>query len=378
MNRSFKYRIYPTAQQALLIAKTFGCCRKIWNLMLDDKLQEYRAGRKMSRQTPAQYKKDYPYLKEVDSMALINVQLHLEEAFRSYFQQPRKGLPRHKTRKRSSRRYTTNLIKNNIEIGRNWIKLPKMGKVRAKIHRALPLGAHIKSVTVSQDRCGDYYAGVLVEIDPLKTKQNTDRLGAIESTASIGLDYSMPSFFVSTSFPASHPRPMKKNQERLARAQKSLSRKRRGSANYRRQQKKVARIYRKIADQRRDYIHKASREITNRFDVIGIEDINMVAMSRVLHFGSAVFDNGWSLFVHCLTYKAEEQGGTVTKVGRSYPSTKRCSQCGIVNQEIRLGDRSWTCPNCGAFHDRDKNAAENIRQEAVRIMMSRQPQGMRG
>lgn len=96
MNRSFKYRIYPTAQQALLIAKTFGCCRKIWNLMLDDKLQEYRAGRKMSRQTPAQYKKDYPYLKEVDSMALINVQLHLEEAFRSYFQQPRKGLPRHK------------------------------------------------------------------------------------------------------------------------------------------------------------------------------------------------------------------------------------------------------------------------------------------
>ena len=241
----------------------------------------------MSRQTPAQYKKDYPYLKEVDSMALINVQLHLEEAFRSYFQQPRKGLPRHKTRKRSSRRYTTNLIKNNIEIGRNWIKLPKMGKVRAKIHRALPLGAHIKSVTVSQDRCGDYYAGVLVEIDPLKTKQNTDRLGAIESTASIGLDYSMPSFFVSTSFPATHPRPMKKNQERLARAQKSLSRKRRGSANYRRQQKKVARIYRKIADQRRDYIHKASREITNRFDVIGIEDINMVAMSRVLHFGLA-------------------------------------------------------------------------------------------
>ena len=378
MNRSFKYRIYPTAQQTLLIAKTFGCCRKIWNLMLNDKLQEYRAGRKMSRQTPAQYKNDHPYLKEVDSMALINVQLHLEEAFRSYFLQPRKGLPKHKTRKRSPRKYTTNLIRNNIEIGRNWIKLPKMGKVRAKIHRALPLGARIKSVTVSQDGCGDYYAGVLVEMDLLITKPNIDGLKAIEGPTSIGLDYSMPSFFVSTSLLASHPRPMKRNKARLVRAQKSLSRKRQGSANYRRQQRKVARIYRKIADQRSDYIHKTSREIANRFDVIGIEDLNMVAMSRVLRFGSAVFDNGWSLFVHCLTYKAEEQGGIVTKVGRSYPSTKRCSQCGIVNQEIRLGDRSWTCPSCGAFHDRDKNAAENIRQEAVRIMMSRQPQGMRG
>lgn len=346
--------------------------------MLDDKLQEYRAGKKMSRQTPAQYKLEHPYLKEVDSMALINVQLHLEEAFRSYFRQSGKGMPRYKARKRSPRRYTTNLIKNNIEVGRRWLKLPKVGKVRAKVHRALPLGARIKSVTVSQDGCGDYYAAVLVEMGHPKGSPNAVKPEKAEGPASIGLDYSMPSFFVSTSLPASHPRPMKRSKTRLARAQKSLSRKQQGSANYRRQQKRIARIYREIADQRRDYVHKASREIANRFDVIGIEDLNMVAMSRTFRFGSAVADNGWALFVHCLTYKAEEHGGKVVKVSRSYPSTKRCSQCGAVNQEIRLEDRAWACPSCGAFHDRDKNAAENIRQEAVRIIAAQQPQGMRG
>lgn len=330
--------------------------------MLSDKIEQYRGGGKRVRLTPAQYKEAYPYFKEVDSMALINVQLSLEKAFDAYKRQPSVGFPKYKSKKRSPHSYTTNRIKNNIEVGADFVKLPKLGRVRARIHRPIPCNARVKGVTVSQNVAGKYYIAVLLEF-PSENPQL-----AVAAKTSIGLDFSIPHFFVSSDVRASHPHPASKLNERLSKAQKTLSRKRKGSKNYQKQQRKIGRIYERMACQRKDYLHKTSREIANRYDVIGVEDLNLIAISKTMKFGSRTGDSGWAFFVHCLSYKAAERGGRVVKVGKRFPSSKLCSVCGYKNTSLVLGDRNWICPCCGTRHNRDVNAAENIRHEAVRLL----------
>ena len=376
-NKAYKYRAYPTPEQEALIQQTFGCCRKVWNLMLADKIAHFEQTGKMLYNTPAQYKAEYPYLKEVDSLALANVQLQLQQAFKNFFQQPKTGFPKWKSKKHPKRSYTTNSVNGNIRVEGGFIRLPKLGWVKAKIHRKIPKHHRIKSVTVSQNAAGRYFVSVLTEyaadVKPV----------ALDTPSAIGLDYSSPEFYVGTDGTPEHPHPYHREQARLAFEQRKLSRMQPGSNNYRKQQLRIGRIHQRIADIRRDFLAKTSTEIANRFDVVGIENLNMQAQAQALSFGKAVADNGWGMFTRMLEYKLEERRKYLVKADRLFPSTKTCHECGHRNPDVVLGVREWTCPECGSFHLRDENAALNLRDYAlaalgVAPLNCTEPQGLRG
>lgn len=188
MNRAIKYRIYPTKLQEELLQKTFGCCRKIWNLMLTDKINYYKETKQTLQTTPAQYKEEYDYLKEVDSLALANVQLHLQTAYKNFFRDKKVGFPKFKALKKNKKSYTTNNQKGTIQIIDDTIKLPKVGKIKAKIHKKPKEDSIIKSATLSQERDGTYYLSVLFEYDEVIEK--------VEITNAIGLDYKSDGFYM--------------------------------------------------------------------------------------------------------------------------------------------------------------------------------------
>nr|MCR5777593.1 transposase [Lachnospiraceae bacterium] len=283
MNRAIKYRIYPTTEQADMFAKTFGCCRKVYNLMLADKIESYKTTGKFAAVTPAKYKKEYPFLKEVDSLALANKQLDLQAAFRNCFSKSRKkknGFPKFKSAKHSRRAYKTNNQKGSIAISDNKIKLPKIGKVKAIIHRIPEDNWLIKSATISQESDGTYYASVLFEYE------NPVNIYIADKTNAIGLDYASDGLYVDDkgNIGTNH-KYYRESHGKLAKAQRRLSRMQGSkkhaakSANYLKQLKKVNKIHRHIVNQRLDNLHKISTEIANQYDVVCIESLNMKSMS---------------------------------------------------------------------------------------------------
>ena len=370
-NRAFKYRIYPTAEQAVLFAKTFGCCRKVYNLMLADKISSYKKTGSFGRQTPAQYKKDYPFLKEVDSLALANVQLNLQGAIRNCFDRSRKsrnGFPVFKSAKHSRKSYTTNNQNGTVSITGNGIKLPKTGIVKAEIHRLPEHGWKLKSATVSMDSDGKYYASVLFEYEADIT------MVCMMSTNAIGLDYKSDGLYMdSNGKSAGMHKHYRESHRKLAKAQRRLSRKegaRKGeskSNNYIKQQRKVAKIHRHIANQRLDDLHKKSTEIANQYDIVCVESLNMKAMSnRGFGNGKATLDNGYGIFLNLLEYKLAERGRYLVKVDKWYPSSQLCSCCGR-QKPMPLSERTYSC-SCGLVMDRDHNAAVNILNEGLRLL----------
>lgn len=376
MNRAIKYRLYPTTEQAVMFAKTFGCCRKVYNLMLADKVQSYKETGAFASVTPAMYKKDYPYLKEVDSLALCNVQQNLQSAFRNCFDRSRKktnGFPKFKSAKHSRKSYTTNNQHGTIALADNHIKLPKTGFVKTVIHRKPEPDWILKSATVSMDSDGRYFCSVLFAIPDTipQIPLSKDRV--------LGLDYATSCLYVdSNGESADMPKWYKRSADKLAKEQRKLSRKTGSrknetkSANWYKQQKKVARIHSKIRNQRKDFLHKRSTAITKQYDVIGIEDLSIreqLQSRKYKNFRKSTLDNGWYLFTEMLAYKEKAKGGLVVKVDRAYPSTKRCHVCGHVNLSIQDDTiRKWICPVCGTAHNRDENSACNIRDEAIRIV----------
>ena len=265
INRAVKIRIYPNAEQRVQIEKTIGCSRFIYNCMLADKMEHYKKEKKMLRNTPASYKKEYPWLKEVDSLALANVQMHLESAFHKFFREPSAGFPRFKSKKSSRKSYTTNVVNGNIFLEGKYLKLPKMTAVRMKLHRPISEKWKLKSVTVSREPSGKYFAG-----------------------------------------------------------------------------------------------------LTESFDAVCVEDLNLKGMAGGLHLGKGVHDNGYGLFLSMLEYKLEERGKYLIKVDRYFASSKICSVCGNKKEELSLSDRIYYC-ECGNRMDRDVNAAVNIMNEGKRI-----------
>lgn len=365
MNRAYKFRIYPNEEQAVLLSKTFGCCRFLYNTMLSDKISEYKATGKMLKNTPAMYKKEYPFLKEVDSLALANVQLHLERAYRNFFRNPQTGFPRFKSKHRNQNRYTTNVVNGNIVLAEGRLKLPKLGKVRIRQHREIPDGYRLKSVTVSREPSGRYYASLLYEYDPGESQAGKHSYGQAKI---LGIDYAMHGMTLfSDGLTAAYPGYLRQAEEKLAREQRKLSHCEKGSRNYGKQKRKVALCHEKVKNQRKDYIHKLTRKIADEYDAVGVENIDMKAMSRCLHFGKSVMDNGYGMFRDILGYKLEEQGKRLVKVDRFFPSSKKCCKCGKVKKELKLSERIYRC-ECGNVMDRDKNAAINIREEARRIL----------
>lgn len=365
MNRAFKFRIYPTKEQEVLLAKTFGCCRFLYNIMLADKISEYKANGKMLKNTPAIYKKEYPFLKEVDSLALANVQLHLETAYKNFFRTPAVGFPKFKSKHRNHNSYTTNVVNGNISIQAGKLKMPKLKEVRVKQHREIPDNYVLKSVTVSREPSGKYYASLLYEVE---LSENQAKFMPYQDARILGIDYAMHGMTVfSDNLGSVYEGYMRKAEEKLAREQRRLSHCQIGSSNYQKQKRKVALCHEKVKNQRKDYIHKLTRRIAEEYDAVGVEDIDMKAMSQCLNFGKSVMDNSYGMFRDILDYKLKEKNKKLVKIDRFFPSSKKCCKCGQVKKELKLSERVYRC-SCGNVMDRDKNAAVNIREEARRML----------
>lgn len=360
--KAFKYRLYPSTEQRVQLGRTFGCARFVYNKMLADKKAHYRETGEDLKVTPAQYKDDYPWLREVDSLALANAQLHLQAAFKNFFENPSTGYPVFKKKSTHYYSYTTNMVGNNIKIQGSRLKLPKTTPIRIILHRPIPDDYKVKSVTVTHDPAGRYFASILCEYE---YEPVTRPLGSI-----IGLDYSMTSLYVdSNGDTAAYPKYYRQSQAKLAREQRKLSHMVRGSSNYTRQRIRVARMHARIADQRYDFLCKLSTLIARKYDYVGVEDLDMRAMSKSLNYGKSVLDNSWGLFLRLLAYKLEEKGGALVRVDRWFASSQLCHDCGYQYQGVKdLSIREWDCPSCHAHHDRDVNAALNIRDEAYRLI----------
>jgi len=367
MKRGYRYRIYPDREQRSLFAKTFGCCRFLYNRMLSDKIGWYEKHKEMLQTTPAQYKKEYEWLKEVDSLALANVQLHLEKAYRNFFQKSKMGYPKYKSKRHPRQSYTTNMVNGNIRIEGNRLRLPKAGMVKIVLHRQIPADAKLKSVTISREATGKYYVSILCE---LAEPENQGRGIRAEEAKILGIDYAMNGMGVfSDGSRANYPGYYRTSQEKLAREQRRLSRCRKGSRNYEKQKRRVALCYEKVRNQRMDYQHKLARKIADRYDAVAVEDLNMKAMSQCLNLGKGVMDNAYGAFLQKLSYKLEECGGKLVRIDRWYPSSQVCNRCGHIHPEVKALDvREWFCDWCLAYHDRDENAAVNIREEGRRML----------
>lgn len=373
-NKAIKYRLYPTTEQAVMFAKTFGCCRKVYNLMLNDKIESYKSTGKFASVTPAMYKTDYPFLKEVDSLALANVQLNLQSAFKNCFSKSRKsknGFPKFKSAKHSRKSYTTNNQKGTIAIiDDKYVKLPKIGKVKVVIHRVPNADWIIKSATISQDSDGKYYVSVLFEYDETASAYVAD------TTNVIGLDYASDGLYVdSDGNKGSNHKYYRESHKKLAKAQRKLSKmqgSRKGetkSNNWYKQLRKVNKIHKHIANQRLDNLHKMSTKIANSVDVVCVENLNMRAISnKGFGNGKATLDNGYGLFLNMLEYKLADRNKYLVKVDKWFPSSQICSCCGTIHKEMKdLSVRKMVC-NCGLSINRDLNAAINIKKEGLRIL----------
>ena len=373
VNRAIKYRLYPTEDQKVFFAKTFGCVRKVYNLMLSDKIASHQNTGEFCKTTPAMYKERYPFLKEVDSLTLANAQMNLQAAFSNFFSRTRKkknGFPKFKSFKHSKRTYTTNNQNGTVAILKNSIKLPKIGAVEAVIHRIPDERWILKSATISQDRDGKYYASVLFASEEEKPTYKIDAQNAI------GLDYASDGLYVDNNGNVgTNHKFYRESHDKLAKAQRKLSRMKgskkheKKSSNYLKQLRKVNKIYRHIANQRKDNLHKLSTEIANRYDVVCVEDLNMKAMSnKGFGNGKATMDNGFSSFVSMLDYKLSARNKCLIKVDKWYPSSQICYACGTLHPEMKdLKIRTMRC-DCGLVIGRDQNAAINILNEGLRIL----------
>ena len=364
--KSYKFRLYPNQEQTQLFAKTFGCSRAIWNMMLSDKIKHYKDTKETLHNTPAQYKKEFPWLKEVDSLALSNVQLNLQTAYKNFFQS---GFGFPKFKKKSHRQsYKTNNQKGSIALLDGKVKLPKIGWVKVKAHRQIK--GIIKSATISMTPTGKYYISIScdVEIAPLP-----------KTNSSVGVDLGVSNFAIlSTGEKIGNRRFFTQLSKKLAKEQKILSRralaaKKEGrklsdSKNYQKQRMKVAKIHEKIANQRKDFLNKLSTNLIKNHDVICIEDLSSKNLMKNHKLAKAIGDVSWYEFVRMLEYKANWYEKKISKISRWYPSSQICSDCGFSSGKKPLSVREWTCANCGSHHDRDINASINILNEGLRLL----------
>jgi len=373
-------RLYPTEEQTTMIKKTIGSARKVYNLLLNDAKEQYEKDKTflLLHRGYAYYKnpdnwksgEDYSYLSEVDSQALGTAQLNLFQAYQNFFAK-RAGFPTFKHKSDSKQSYTTVYINNNIriefKINENnkktyYLRLPKIGFVKIKLSRLISDSYKIKSVVVTKTSTNKYYASLMLEYeaDPKPTE--------LDLNNSIGLDMDMKNLFTDDQGNrATYPKFYKKSQEKLARKQRQLSKMKKGSKNSQKQRIKVAKIHEKIANQRKDFLHKLSKELADTYAIVVIEDLDMQEMSQSLNLGKSVYDNGWGMFTGMLEYKLEDRGKKLIKIDRWFPSSKTCNVCGYKYDSLALSDRSWECPQCHTIHDRDVNAAINIRNEGLRI-----------
>jgi len=368
--KTFKFRIYPTKNQEILLNKTFNCTRFIYNTMLSErksvyaKLKDNRDELKNYKyRTESEFKKEMEWLKEVDSIALQQSRVDLDTAYQNFFDSvsgKRKGIkmgfPKFKSKKNNRKTFRTNNIKNNIEIifENKRIKLPKLKWIKYSDNRIF--NGVIKNVTVEKTPTGKYFVSLLVEeIKEIKVHQISSQ------SKCVGLDYDSKNLFTSNENQiAGYPRFFRLYEKKLAKESKRLSRKKLGSSNRNKQRIKVAKVHEKIVNSRRDFHNKLSTQLVQDYDVIGIETLNIKAISQSMNLAKSTFDNAWGQFTRILNYKCEWHGKHLVFADKYYASSKLCSVCGYKNVELTLADREWDCPICHTHHHRDVNAGINL------------------
>ncbi len=373
-NITYKFRMYPKGEEQLShCARTFGAVRWLKNRLLADDTIMYREMGKRLHNTPADYKDipEYEWLRGIDSLALCSAQLQYEDSWTNYHNGDA-DKPSYKSKK-GRQSFTTCIASTgaaNIRYDEKakLLKIPKCRSMfRLEGHRKIKPGGVLKSVTISKEPDGKYYASLLYEYDK---KGPTTSAGSSDSQGvrAVGLDMSPSVFYTdSDGDTAEYPKFYRKAEERLASEQRKLSRMVKGSSNYSRQKKRIARIHRKIAGQRKDFLEKLSYNLVQQYDLICVEDLDMKAMSQGLSLGKSVHDAGWGMFIRMLERKCRRYGKTLVKVDRWFASSKTCISCGRKHPHLSLSDRVFVCPSCGNLIDRDWQAAMNILDEGLRV-----------
>ena len=365
VTKNYKFRVYPTEQQIELLFKTAGCCRLVWNMFLNQHEEDYKNNGKSLCQydavkllSPLKECADYSFLNAVDSSALRITVENLYKAYNKFFKK-KGGKPHFKSKKNEYiQSYTTQMINNNIKIGKGYIALPKIGKVKTKLH-TFACGT-IKRATFKRTKGGKYFITVTceTEVQPKSVNENQ-----------VGIDLGLKDFITTSEgdkYNLTIPRTLEK---KLIREQKRLSRKKYGSENYKKQQIKLARIYEHIANIRKYQQDKLSALLINKYGTICVEDLKVKNMVKNYNLAKSISNVSWSQFVEMLKYKAEWCERNLVKVDTFYASSQLCHCCGYRNPAVKnLTVREWDCPECNAHHDRDVNAAMNILSEGLKIL----------
>ena len=375
---AFKYRLYPSKEQEILITKTIGSARFVYNNLLEEykaQLEVYnktdKSGDKPKFKLVTYLKKEHDFLSEVDSLALANARTNLENALRNFFSSlkgKRKGkktrFPKKHKKTTCKWSYTTNNLSNSIRFEGSTIKLPKLGFVEVELHRefqGIP-----RSVTVSQERNGTFYVSVLSEVESKCKRKNIDNLNNLKV---VGLDMSFSNFVVSSDdTKTTYIRQTRQNEKKRIRLNRTMSRRVNGSKNRNKARVHLANLDRYITNSRKDFCHKQSNFYAKNYDVIVLENLNMQSMSKTLRLGKSAMDLGFGMFKQFLAYKCQREDTLLLYADKWFASSKLCSSCGYKNSELKLSDREWVCPECGMAHDRDVNAACNLRDYFYKIL----------
>ncbi|NER21983.1 MAG: IS200/IS605 family element transposase accessory protein TnpB [Symploca sp. SIO1C2] len=368
MLTAIKVRLYPTTSQQIALAKSFGCARWYWNFALNACIQHYQeTGTSLKlaayKGMLPNLKKEYPWLKEdCYSAVLQSVALNLNKAYKNFFE-GRAKFPKFKSKHhKQSIQYP-----QNVSVAGDILNVPKIGKIKTVFHRAVV--GKIKTVTISKTPTDKYFASILCVSE---ASVQEDHEVQAKGDKILGIDLGLKDFAIvhDGEQVTKHPNPkhLKRHEKNLARKQRKLARKTQGSKTREKCKKIVAKVHERVSNTRQDFLHKLSRKLVDKSQVIIVENLNVKGLVQNRKLSKAISDVGWGTFVNFLTYKLERQEGQLVEIDRFFPSSKKCSCCGHVVDELPLNIREWNCPFCGTHHDRDSNAAVNIRTEGVRIL----------